>query len=173
MDVSEEARYVTCLFCASKLAIQHSESAIYTTVSAPKETIQELSENIKMLQLQRDIDQLDREWQQAHESYVVNTRSGPKPPSIDESLFGVGMAVVGIVFVAGAIALGNWPFLLDGLLIPAGIFTAKGAYDYAEDYQSVKGRYRGEVGREIQLSCHCIEVRVSLAQVLNTLNTQP
>ena len=141
---------MTCRFCASKLAIQHSESAIYTTVSELKETTQELSENIKVLQLPRDIDQLDREWQQAHESYVVNTRSGPKPPSIDETLFGVGMAGVEIIFIVRAITLGNWPFLLGGLLIPAGIFAAKGAYDYAEDYQRVKGRYRGERERLVR-----------------------
>ena len=144
LDVSEEARFVTCRFCSSKLAIQHSDSAIYTTVAELKATAQELSENLEVLQLQRDLDQLDREWQQTQEGYLVNTRRGPKAPSIDETVFGVGMMMVGVVFMVTAFGSKSWLYLIGGLLIPAGIFAAKGAYDYAKDYQRAKGRYHRE-----------------------------
>jgi Flp pilus assembly protein TadB len=81
LEVPEETRFLTCRFCTSLLAVEHSESAVYTRVlEALERQTSELAHDVKAMKLQQELEQLDRSWEAAHpkSAEIVKTASGTK-----------------------------------------------------------------------------------------------
>jgi DNA-directed RNA polymerase subunit RPC12/RpoP len=136
LQVDENTRFVTCNYCHSRLAIQRSDSAVFTEVLEKiEEHTGELAEDVKLIRLQNEIEQLDREWMMTREKFMLSGQNGQKSdPSIAG---GVAMIIVGVVagvlwisFNSFAISQAGAPpfmpfFMLFGVLV-AGMFVFGG-----------------------------------------------
>jgi len=77
LEVAEGTNFVTCRFCSSRLAVEHSESAFYTrVVEAIEQQTNALSQDLETIKLQNEIERLDREWQMDREQLCHRTKSG-------------------------------------------------------------------------------------------------
>jgi hypothetical protein len=96
LEVDEHTRFVTCNYCHSRLAIQRTDSAVFTEVLANLEAqTGKIAESLKVMTLQKDLEQLDREWDQSRASLMVSGRGGRSDPSY---IVGVFAMVVGVLF---------------------------------------------------------------------------
>jgi hypothetical protein len=77
LEVTEGTNFVTCRFCSSRLAIEHSESAFYTRViEAIEQQTNALSQDLETIKVQNEVERLDREWRMERERLCHRTKSG-------------------------------------------------------------------------------------------------
>lgn len=130
LQVDEKTRFVTCSYCHSRLAIEHSNSAIFTQVlERIEESTGHMAGNLELLRLQNELEQLDREWMMARESLMVAGRDGQRSePSVMAGIVTIFFGIVGgglwTVFASRAGApsfFAMFGFLFIGLCVFAGI----------------------------------------------------
>lgn len=56
---------MTCNFCGSKLEVVHDESVTHTLL------LKDIAADLKVIQLQNDLEKLDREWAVRRETFMV------------------------------------------------------------------------------------------------------
>src|SRR6478736_2979854 len=156
LDIDESIRFVTCNYCHARLEVVHDPTVTHTRqLDKIEKTTDQLANKIKVLELQNELERLDREWGSRRETLLVrNQRGGVSEPSAAGSLL-VGIVVVGfgIFWISMAVSHGAPAFFpLFGLVfIGAAIFniingTVKaGAYqnglsDYERRRQQLVGR---------------------------------
>ena len=62
LQIGADTRFVLCQFCQSQLEVRRSESAVFTEeVARIAESTGQMAENLKIIQLQNEIEQLDRD----------------------------------------------------------------------------------------------------------------
>jgi hypothetical protein len=77
LEAAEGTKFLTCRFCSSRLAIEHSESAFYTRVlEAIENQTSALSQDLETIKIQNEIERLDREWQMERDQLCHRTKSG-------------------------------------------------------------------------------------------------
>lgn len=114
LDVPETTNFVTCRFCSTRLAIEHSASAAYTRVLEEIENrTSELSEDLGTIKLQNELERLDREWQTERERLSIRGKNGQilEPDSRVAGCTAVFLFFVGVVW----------------MIIPLGIASISGA----------------------------------------------
>ncbi|CAN5309814.1 hypothetical protein BH23VER1_BH23VER1_26000 [soil metagenome] len=111
LSVGEDVRFVTCNFCGSKLEVVHDQTVTHTRL------LEDIADDLKVIQLQNELGQLDREWEQGRDRFMVSDREGNR--SIPSS----GGAVVGGV-IATAFGIG-WIIFTSNMGVP-GIFPLFG-----------------------------------------------
>ena len=94
LEVASGLRYVTCNYCDSRLEIVQDDSVTHTRVlERLAEQTDSIADNLKVIELQNELERLDREWNRRERDFMVpdkhGNRSLPTGPS----------AVVGGVFV--------------------------------------------------------------------------
>jgi DNA-directed RNA polymerase subunit RPC12/RpoP len=104
LEVDEQTHFVTCNYCHSRLAIQRTGSAAFTQVLEKLEQqTGQIAGNLKIIELQNELNQLDREWNMSREKLLVSQNNGARTePSIAG---GVIVIVLGVVF-GGAWTIG-------------------------------------------------------------------
>lgn len=97
LDVDESIRYVTCNHCASRLEVVHDPSITHTKVLEKIERATDhLAEEVRVLKLQNEVAQLDREWSIYRESMLSRSKDGSvSEPSTSGSLLGGLVVVIG------------------------------------------------------------------------------
>ena len=124
LDVDEQTRFVTCAFCHSRLAIQRTDSAVFTEVLEKIEAqTGQMAGNLKVIELQNNLDQLDREWTMSRDNLLVSGRDGSRgEPSIVGGVISILVGIVGGgAWTAFAASNGAPPFFpLFGLLFMGG-----------------------------------------------------
>jgi DNA-directed RNA polymerase subunit RPC12/RpoP len=100
ISVPESARYVTCGHCGSQLVIRRTESAHFTEVlQRLDERTEQMSESLEAIQLQNELERIDREWQIEREKYRIEGRNGTSTlPSGGSALVAVIAGVVAVLF---------------------------------------------------------------------------
>ena len=64
LKISDGLRFITCGYCQSELEVVKDESAVYTeTLTRLQENSDAMAESIKVIEVQNEIERLDREWQ--------------------------------------------------------------------------------------------------------------
>jgi len=92
LTVSESTRFVTCQFCQSNLEVKRTDSSIFTEeVAKIAENTGRMAESLEVIELQNEIERVDREWSQTEAGYTVHGKNGPQRPS--SSLFGLAFAI--------------------------------------------------------------------------------
>jgi len=102
LEVAEETKFVTCRFCSSRLAVEHSESAFYTRVlEALENQTSAVSGDLETIKIQNEIERLDREWQMQREQLCLRTKTGRlREPTVAGTIVGsVFFALFGIVWL--------------------------------------------------------------------------
>jgi predicted phage tail protein len=96
LQVDEKTRFVTCTYCHSRLAIQRSESAVFTEVlDKIEQNTGQMAENLELIRLQNELEQIDREWMMSRENLMVQGRNGSRSvPSVAGGIFTIIFGVV-------------------------------------------------------------------------------
>ncbi|CAN5206797.1 hypothetical protein BH23VER1_BH23VER1_30320 [soil metagenome] len=102
LSVNEDIRFVTCKFCGSKLEVVHDRTVSHTRL------LEGIADDLKLLKLQNELEQLDREWASLREGFMVSGKDGHRSiPNAGASVFGGALAIVfGIVWMAVASSMG-------------------------------------------------------------------
>ena len=150
LEVSEGIRFMTCNFCGSKLEVVQDESVTHTRL------LEDIADDLKVIQLQNDLEKLDREWASRRESFMVTSKNGHRSvPS------GAGAMIGGVAGIGGGIfwmimtsqmgAPGMFP-LFGLLIIGLSIFgmvssgTKAGAHDRAKrEYDDQRRKLAAEL----------------------------
>jgi len=82
LEVEEGINYITCRFCNSRLEIKKSDSTHYTRVIEQlKADNKKMAKDVARLDLERELAELDRDWEKKQETIKINTRFGKKKPT--------------------------------------------------------------------------------------------
>lgn len=162
LAVSEAARFITCSYCGTELAIKREGGAVYTELLQDVHLkTQQIARDVESIKRQNALEQLDREWSMRSQQLMVRSKDGStSAPSPAGAMIGAGVAVVaGILWMIGAAAAGAPPiFPLFGLLfigvaIVGVVSTLSKSQSYAHEEAEYQ-RKRQELLREIQKPGH-------------------
>ena len=146
LQVDETIRFVTCNYCAAKLEVVHGESVTHTRqLDRIEQTTSQLASNLKVIELQNEIERLDREWDRDREGMLVRGKHGSvSEPSAAGALVGGVIAVIfGIFWVAmaaGSGAPGLFP-LFGLVFIGVAVFSIIRGTSKADRFQRSRGSY--------------------------------
>jgi uncharacterized Zn finger protein (UPF0148 family) len=152
LEVAEGTKFVTCRFCSSRLAIEHSESAFYTRVlEALENQTSVLSQDLETIKVQNEIERLDREWQMQREQLCHRSKTGRlvEPSDAASGCLAVTQGVFGLLWfvvwlVGGQLADSSFATFVSlfGLLIGGlAIATFLGGAQKARRYESARSSY--------------------------------
>jgi uncharacterized membrane protein/DNA-directed RNA polymerase subunit RPC12/RpoP len=148
LKVPDHARYVTCSYCGSQLAVKKSEGVRFT------EAIEEIHDRLDELTDKKDLQLLNMEWAAERESFMVSCgQNGQRQIPTRAGAWGGGIiiAAFGTVWTcaAGSFAMMG-PFngfalffpLFGVVFIVTGIVMAIDAYRKAIEYEKANTRYQ-------------------------------
>lgn len=143
LEVGEQTRFVTCQFCKNRLAVKHSGSAAYTEVIEQiAENTQQMASNLRVIELQNELERVDREWDSEKSRFYVTDKHGHQSkPSIAVGLvilfmmgaFGIFFAATSSQFGAPAIfPLFGIGFVVIAIISAVSMFTKASGLSVAE-----------------------------------------
>jgi len=160
LEVGADTRFVTCQFCNSSLEVKRTDNSVFTKeVAKIAENTGRMAESLEVIQLQNEIEQLDRVWGFAEAGRRVHGRTGPRMPGnpVLGLLFTIFFAVVCFgmaAFVGSSGAPGFFALVPVGM----GVFALIGG---------VKGMIRGEERKSAESAYR--QRRAELVQRLDAL----
>jgi hypothetical protein len=120
LEVDENVRYVTCNYCHARLEVVHDTSVTHTRILQDlQKNTERMAGNLQVIELQNDLERLDREWESRKEGSMVSGKHGHRYlPSQGASIAGGVFAIVfGVIWMCFAAGMGApFPFPLFGLL---------------------------------------------------------
>jgi hypothetical protein len=152
LEAPDGTNFITCRFCSTRLAIEYSESAVYTRVlEAIQNQTFELSQDLGTIKLQNDLERLDREWQMEREHLLERGTSGQLyEPSVGVASWRGGFhIVIGLIWFAVAVSASlATGYVLLGLVSLIGLGLAMfgfAVFQYgtrkARHFQNIKADY--------------------------------
>ena len=141
LQVDESIRYITCNYCHARLEVVHETTTTHTRqLDKIEKTTDHLANKIKLLELQNDLEQLDREWDTRRETLLVRGKNGhvSEPSAVGSIFGGIVMIVFGIFWTGVTLTHGAPTFFpLFGLLfIGIAIYNMANGSVKAGNYQS-------------------------------------
>lgn len=152
LELPDDARFVTCRFCEARLEVRRTDTAAFTRVREAVERVEKKTKRLsnevaelraanRVLKLQDELQQLERDWDEEKKSLMIRGKDGTVSEPTRTSAQVIGFAsVVGGGFVA--VAVPRAEFVLAGIAI-AGLGLA-GAYiqhGKAVRFEDAKCRY--------------------------------
>lgn len=149
LQIDESVRYVTCNYCHTRLEVVHDETVTHTRLLDKIErTTDRMANNLKVIELQNDLERLDREWENRRESLLVRSRDGhvSEPSSASSIASGFIALAVGIVFIIATSSMHAPPFIpLFGLVIIGfAVFGMVNGTNKAASFKAGQNRYEAE-----------------------------
>lgn len=146
LQIDETIRFVTCNYCNARLEVVHDETVTHTRqLDKIERTTAQIAGNLKVIELQNDLERLDREWDNQRNGMLVRGKNGQvAEPSAFASVSGGIVAIVfGVVWLGMASSLGAPVFLpLFGLVfIGIAIVMMVTGTAKAAAYQKQQGIY--------------------------------
>jgi LSD1 subclass zinc finger protein len=116
LEVPEKAKFVTCTFCQTQLAVQRSGGAAYTeALEKLDERTEQIADDVEILKLQAELDRLDREWTSGRERYMradnngvmsVPTRAGALAVMLISTVGGIAFTAFSSTMMAASAGFG-------------------------------------------------------------------
>ena len=158
LQIDETIRFATCNYCHARLEIVHDSTVTHTRLLEDiGRTTERMAGNLRVIELQNDLERLDREWENRRESFMVTGKHGHRSlPSEAGSIAGGVIAIVGgIVWMSFAAGMGApFPFPLFGLLfIGFAIFGMINGSSKASGYRDAESSFnerRNDLIRRIE-----------------------
>ncbi len=95
MEVAATTQFATCRHCGAKLAIQRTDTAIFTEILEKLTTkTDQLSEQVNNLSGLTEVAALDREWELERENYMVTTKHGGRQIPSEAGAIGSGVVLL-------------------------------------------------------------------------------
>lgn len=149
LQIDESIRFVTCNYCNARLEVVHDPTVTHTRqLDKIERTTDRLAGNMKVIELQNDLERLDREWENQRSSLLVRGKDGhvSEPSSTGSMVGGIIMIVFGVFWIGMASSIGAPSLLpLFGLVfIGVAIFSMLNGITKAGAYQSKFSDYDGK-----------------------------
>lgn len=139
LSVSAQTRFVTCQFCHSSLEVKRSESSIFTEeVARMAENTDKMAGSLDIIQLQNEIERLDREWTAGHPTSPHEEPFPARPSTTSSAMFGMAFSVFfalvcfGMAASMGSAGGGMFVLVPVGMgifaLVASGLGLAKSRY---------------------------------------------
>ncbi|MGC4017426.1 MAG: hypothetical protein QM755_23370 [Luteolibacter sp.] len=158
LSVNESIRYATCNHCGASLEIIHDPSVTHSRLLEKLEQRTDaLANGLKVLQLQNDLELLDREWDRFRDKICDREENGQLIEPSDRATKGVGVLamIVGAFLLIASVVNGSpgmGVVVGIALAVIAGIATASSGSPRVKEYLRMRDRYhrrRGELLGEI------------------------
>lgn len=159
LQVDDSIRFVSCNYCGARLEIVRDAT---TTHSKLLDKIErqtgEMVEELKVIRLQNDLEQLDREWQAERSQYLITNKRGEtsEPSPVGAVVVGVLVIGFGVFWTVTASSMGApGVFPLFGMVfigfaiygIISTVNKAGGLRGARDDYESKRVRLLAEIAR--------------------------
>lgn len=146
LQVPDAVRFLNCNHCGSSLEIKHTDSVTYCEkIAQIDERTVRIEQKLEILELERELEQLDQRWQTTRERLMVSDKNGHKSiPTIGSAMVAATLSTIfGLVFMGGGLSSGEGIPLAMGLgVIVIGGCAALFTYTKASDYANAEQRYR-------------------------------
>ena len=147
LEVGLKTRFVTCRYCSKRLAVEHSDSSVYTEVlDEIKDSTDKISQDMEVLKLQNELERMDREWLLERERFMVTSKDGGRrlPTAMGGVVGGAIGAFFGVMWVGFAASMGAPSFfLLFGVgFIVVSVVSGFKSVTSSSDYQQAEKRYQ-------------------------------
>ena len=153
LQVPEAVRFLTCNHCGSSLEIKSTDSVTYSEqIAQIDERTERIEQKLEVLELERELDQLDSRWQTTRETLMVSNKDGHKrvPTKTNATIGAFISTIFGLLFVGGGLSSGNGVPLAMGLFaIVVGGCGALFGFTKAGAYADAERRYRNN-RREVE-----------------------
>jgi len=149
LQVDESVRFATCNYCHAKLEIVHDPSVTHTRLMEKiEQNTDRMAGNLRVIELQNDLERLDREWETRKENFMVHGQNGHRylPGSSASFVDGAIFCIGGIV----ALSFGFSPhrggtFSMVALAVAAMLFYgAFSRFTKVSAYRAAAIRYERE-----------------------------
>lgn len=101
LQVDETVRFVTCNYCHARLEIVHDSTVTHSRLLEDLgRSTRRMEGNLRVIELQNDLERLDREWEHRRQSLMIRNKDGhPHVPTQAGAVAGGVFAVIaGVVF---------------------------------------------------------------------------
>jgi hypothetical protein len=117
LQVAAATRFVVCQFCGSSLEVRRTESAVFTQeVAEIAENTKRMAGRLEAIEIQNELERLDREWEEQKAALVWHGRAGGKKHSTNP-LYGLGAAIFLAGAATGALVFGSQGVLTGGIRV--------------------------------------------------------
>lgn len=109
LQVDESIRFVTCNYCGARLEVVHDATVTHTRqLDKIERTTEQLAGNLKVIELQNDLERLDREWESQRSGLLVRNKHGnvSEPSAVGSIVGGVIVIGFGIFWTVMAAGMG-------------------------------------------------------------------
>ena len=155
LEVPEKANYVTCNYCSTQLRIHREESVTFSEVveklkkrtakvekrtAEVEERTEEVEDQLALLKIERELDQIDRDWERERDGLMLKNKNGQKTvPTVTQGYVAGGvMSVMGIfISVVAPEGVG----FMGLVMIPAGLAWGYYVYHRAQLYERALALY--------------------------------
>lgn len=146
LQIDESIRFVTCNYCNARLEVVHDSTVTHTRqLDNIERTTARMADNLKVIELQNDLERIDREWDNQRNSLMVRGKDGhaAEPSSAGSMVGGIVTIVFGIFWMSMTLSMGAPSFFpLFGLIfIGFAIFSMINGTVKASTYQREQGEY--------------------------------
>ncbi|RYD47332.1 MAG: hypothetical protein EOP85_05690 [Verrucomicrobiaceae bacterium] len=148
LEIDDSIRYVTCNYCNTRLEVVHDETVTHTRLLDKIErTTERMANNLKVIELQNDLERLDREWESRRQSLLVRNKQGhvSEPSSVGSVAGGFVAIAVGVVWIIATSSMHAPLFPIFGLLIiGVAIYGMVSGTNKATAFKSGRENYESE-----------------------------
>jgi DNA-directed RNA polymerase subunit RPC12/RpoP len=110
LQVPGAVRFLNCNHCGSSLEIKHTNSVTYCEmISQIDERTERIEQKLEIMELERELEQLDQRWQTTRERLMVSDKNGHKKvPTTGSAMVGATVSTIfGLVFMGGGLSSGE------------------------------------------------------------------
>jgi hypothetical protein len=114
LQIDESIRFVTCNYCNARLEVVHDATVTHTRqLDKIERNTAQMADNLKIIELQNDLERLDREWGSQRDGLLVRGKNGQvsEPSAFVALLSGIVMIVVGVIWLGMAVSHGAPGFM--------------------------------------------------------------
>lgn len=157
LEVDESIRFVSCNYCGARLEIVRDASITHSRLlDRIERNTGEMAGDLRVIRLQNDLEQLDREWQSQRSKYLVTNKRGEvsEPSAATSVIGGIVAAGFGIFWTVQASSMGapgiipvfGLVFVLIAVLGMVSSLSRSGALKSGEmEYQSKRSRLLAQI----------------------------
>lgn len=156
LQIDESIRFATCNYCHARLEIVHDPTVTHTRLLEDiGRTTERMAGNLRVIELQNDLERLDREWESRKQGFMVTSKNGHRSiPSEAGSMVGGAIGVImGVVVLAVTIQIGGPAPLFGLLFIGIAIFGMVNGTSKATGYKNAESAFiqrRNNLVRQIE-----------------------
>jgi hypothetical protein len=152
LDIDGGIRYLTCNYCGVRLEVVHDATVTHTRqLDRIERSTAKMAGNLKVIELQNDLELLDREWSLEREQLMIRNKDGSasEPGGPGPVVGGVITMVAGVVWIGFTANMGAPVFfpLFGFLFIGIAFFNIITGASKATQYRNSSSVYQGRRAR--------------------------